>query len=1022
MKCNFTQNTRGVTTLVHMPDIIKLMIPLLLCFLMSIQAVGQTATNRVTGRVLDENGGGLPGTTVVIKGSSTGTVTDLDGSYTIQAAPGDVLVFSFVGYLTDEIQVGNQSQINVNLMPDMKSLKEVVVVGYGSMERQNVTGAISSIKAEEINKVPVPNVVESLRGQVPGVRIQRTSGQPGSGVDFTIRGVNSLTSSNEPLIVIDGVPMTGGNLTEINPQDIESINILKDAAAASIYGSSGANGVVLITTKRGAAGKPTVSVNASTGITELAMTPRMFNADEFVQLKKDAAVGAGQPSGINDVLTDGVERANYIAGEEIDWHDQMLRKGTVNNYGVSVSGGTEKLKIYLNGDAYLEKGTVQKSSYNRYSLRLNTDYTPFDFLKLGANVQLTRSYADETGQTLDHNDDADFNDFVGNTPLGRTHDEQGRLVPTVKGDQFQFNPLFRYANSDINRDVVRTFINPFLEVKILDGLTYRLNAFAEQRDERYNRFESVLMRSGTLTPGDQDRNFMRIQDQRSTSYLLDNILNYSTDLSARSRVDATLIYGFQSYDAYSLNTIAEGKEDILKYHGIAIPPSSDSRIGYSSDPWARNYYAARLQYGYDDRYVITGSMRADGSSKFGGNNKWGYFPSLSLAWNVDNESFLEASDLFSQLKFRASFGLIGNDQIDNFAYLPLTNNVSYGDNTGVRTGFTTGTRAPNANLRWEESNQLNTGVDFGLFNNRILGTVDYYITKTKDLLLEEQLPITSGREDVISNVGRTENWGIDANVSGRILTGDFSWEAAANASMNRNRIISLNRASVDAEGNPVHDYANGWFIDEQIGVIYDYVFDGIYQTGEEGIAAEMHPTDPNYGAGDPKIVDVNGDGVITTDDRTFVGGSNPTWYGGLRNTFGYKGFELTVLFEAVQGVEKVNYYYGSLTGRDNTIAVDYWTPENPTNAFPQPHASEGYRFSSAVNLRDASFISLRNISLNYTLPKKILDRTPVQNVSLYIRGNNLHYFTKYKDSYSPEVDAFNFPIQKVWTLGTRIVL
>ena len=1022
MKCKFTNRTRSEARSVHLYKVFKQVIPLLVGLLVSIQLVAQTGSHRVSGRVVDENNEPLPGATIKVKGTGNGTITDLEGRYTLDVSPESVLVVSFVGYLNEEIPVNNRSTIDVQLTSDIKSLTEVVVVGYGSMERQNVTGAISSIRGEELQKVPVPNVVEAMRGQVPGLRITRDSGQPGSGVSFTIRGSNSLTLSNEPLIVIDGVPNTGGNLAEINPDDIASIDILKDAAAASIYGSSGANGVILITTKRGTAGKPSVSVNASTGVTQLSMRPRMFNADEYVQLRRDAAAGAGAPNGINDVLTDPIELENYLAGREVNWHDELLRPGSINNLGVSVSGGTEKFKIYLNTDAYLEKGVVEHSSYNRYSMRLNTDYKPTNFIQIGANVQLTKSYADETGNTLDQDGRADFNDFVGNTPLGRTHDENGNLVPTVKGDQFQYNPLFRYQNSQVDRHRNRIYINPFLEVKLLEGLTYRLNTFAELRNERFSRFLSGPYNQS-------DRNFMRVQAAENTTYLLDNILNYSRSIADVHRIDATFVYGIQTNSSLTLNTIAEGSDDALGYHGIDNTPSERSRIGYGMGDWAREYYVGRLQYGFDERYILTLTMRRDGSSRFGPNMKYGTFPSISAAWNVDREDFMDNLDVFSQLKFRASYGLIGNDLIsDNYPYLARAAQVQYANNRGLNAGFTTGDNAPNADLRWEESNQFNAGVDFGLINNRISGSVDYFITKTKDLLLTERLPVTSGYRRVYSNVGRTENWGIDANITGRIFTEEgFTWEAAANASMNRNRIISLNRSSTDAEGNPVHDYANNWFIDQQIGVIYGYIFDGIYQEGEEAVAAAMHPTYADYGPGDPKIRDISGpdgtpDGVITTDDQTFLGGSNPSWYGGLRNTFGYKGFELTVLFEIVQGVEKINYYYGSLTGRDNTIAVDYWTPENPSNVFPQPHQTQGYYFANAVRLRDASFVSLRNVALNYNLPAGLLNKTPLQSVSLYIRGNNLHYFTKYKDSYSPEVNAFNFPIQKVWTFGTRITL
>ncbi|MEH0153392.1 TonB-dependent receptor [Limibacter armeniacum] len=968
---------------------------------------------KVAGTVTDAQNEPLPGVSIILEGTNQGTTTDVFGKYTIEVPSGAKLIFNYIGYVTQPVSVNNRSVIDITMQEDIAQLSEVVVVGYGSMERTNVTGAISSIKAEDINKVPVPNAIEALRGQVPGVRISRTSGMPGSGVSMKIRGTNSLTSGNDPLIVLDGVPLTGGNMADINPNDIETLNVLKDAAAASIYGASGANGVILITTKRGKSGKPTVSVNFSTGFTQLSMTPEMFNADEYVQLKLDAAAGAGNPKTINEVLNDPVERQNYIDGKSIDWHEQLLRTGSVTNAGVTVSGGSEKLTFYLNNNLYREIGVVQNSDYTRYSLRLNSDYKAADFLKIGANLQISASDADETGNTLDQNGNADFNDFVGNTPLGRTHDENGDLVPTVKGDQFQYNPLFRYQESDISRQNTRVFINPYVEVDIVKGLKYRLNAFAEARDEKYNRFLSTEYNDGAP-------NYSRIQLSRNMTYLLDNILTYSTTLNEKHNLNATAVYGMQLNKYYNLNTQARSAAtDELDYNAIGSTSSETSTLAYSLNDWSKVYFVGRAGYSYDDRYNLTLTMRVDGSSKFGENNRFGTFPSVAGAWNIHNESFLEDSPV-DMLKLRASYGIMGNDNIPNFRYMSLAQAVRYSDANGIHTGFTTST-APNADLRWEESNQFNTGIDFGFLNGRIGGSLDYYKTQTKDLLLTEKLPITSGYEQVLSNVGRTENWGIDFALKADVIDGPIKWNVSANWSMDRNKIVSLNRASTDDEGNPIDDTANGWFIGQPIGVLYEYDFLGIYQAGEESTAAAMHPTIAGYGPGDPKIRDVNGDGVITTDDRTFLGSSNPKWYGGLNNTVSYKGFELSVLFEMVQGVKKINYYYGSLTGRDNTIKVDYWTPENPSNEFPEPHETDNYYFANAVKVRDASFISLRNVSLSYNLPPSILEKMHLQSVNLYMRGNNLHYFTDYKDSYSPEVDAFNFPTMKSVTFGTKVV-
>jgi TonB-dependent starch-binding outer membrane protein SusC len=993
------------------------------------EALQQTKT--ITGKVIDEDGVTLPGVSVVVKGTTSGTVTDIDGKYSLNvSASAKTLVFSFIGMTTQEISIGTQTQINVTLEQSFTNLDEVVAIGYGSMERNNVTGAISSIKTEEIMKAPVANVVEALRGQVSGVKISRSSGQPGSGVDLLIRGKKSLSSSNQPLIVIDGVPNTGGNLADINPADIASINILKDAAAASIYGASAANGVVLITTKNGVFGRPAINVEFSYGLSDLSMVPTMFNAREYVAAKQAAALGGGMGVKTPEQVLDAVELKNWGGGDSIkesNWHKLLLRIGNIKNASVSLSGGTDKFHYYMNGDAYMEDGIAQRSTYDRYSMRVNADYTPYSFLTVGARVQLSKSIADETGSTL-YNGNADFGDFVGNSPLGRLYDDFGRLVPTVKGDQFQYNPLYRYRESQVDRNSSRVYINPWMEIKIFDGLTYRMNAFAEQRFENYKEFYSSIYNNSELD-ADPGTNKLRIQLKEEMTYLWDNILNYSKVINDVHSIDATFVYGIQTYDTYTLNTNGQGSStDVLKYNDMSSVPSDKSTVAYDPDEWGKEYYVARIGYCYDERYNITATFRRDGSSKFGPLSKYGNFPSIAAAWNIQNESFMKSVAPISLLKYRVSYGLMGNDNISTYTYLATTANGTAVFNQTGYTGKTTDPKVfPNANLRWEKSKQFNTGIDFGLFNSRISGTIDYYNTLTTDLLLTEQIPSTTGYTQVMSNVGKTKNWGIDANINVAILTGELKWNMDINWAKDHNEIVSLSRYAVDANGNPVDDKANGWFIGQDIDVIYDYKFLGIYSTSEEdkAAAAAMNPTIKGYGPGDAKIADISGpegvpDGVIDSNDKTFLGSPTPSWYGGLRNTLSYKGFELTVLFEAVMGVEKINGYYGSLIMRDNQIKVDYWTPEDQVADFPQPNVKKEYDFADAVKLRDASFISLRNLSFGYNVPAKLIKKTPFKALSLFVRGNNLKYFTKYKDSYSPEIDPWNFPTTKTWTFSAKI--
>lgn len=978
----------------------------------------------VSGVVTDGNSGEpLPGVNVLIQGTTTGTVTSLDGEYIIEVPKDDVtLNFSFIGYLTEKIIVGNQIKIDIILIPDVTALSEVVVVGYGSMERTNVTGAISTLETDELSKAPVPNLVEAMRGQVAGARIKRTSGQPGSGVEFLIRGKNSLNNSNEPLIVLDGVPTTGGNLAELNSNDIKSINILKDAAAASIYGARGANGVILINTKEGMKDKPSFSLNLSHGFTDLVQKPNLMNAEEFVQLKIDAAEGAGQSTALEDVLGDAVEYANYTHPDgiqEIDWHDELLRLGKVTNAGLSLSGGTEKLSFYLNGDAYLEKGIVQQTSYNRYSFRLNTNYKPYDFIKIGTRIQLSKTSADETGNSaVIYQNKSDFTDFISNTPLGRMYNDNNELVPTVKGDQFDYNPLYKYRESETDRSTARFFINPYIEFYITKGLTFNINASAEQRSERYFRFTSSKYNWSTLedTPG---RNYMTVSNAEPVTYLFDNILTYKRELSDRHSINGTFVYGFQTFSTDTVRVEGEGSPtDLLSYNSISNTLQDYKDIYYVNDEWATMYFVGRIGYAYDRKYILTFTGRYDGSTVFGPDKRWGLFPSYSFAWNISEEDFIQNLEVIDLLKYRISYGTMGNDQIGTYGYMALTYPTTYPFNQFEYTGYRAD-KFENKVLQWETSKQFNTGIDFGLLNNILNGSVDFYNIHTVDLILNKQIPPFTGFNSGISNIGETKNYGLEINLNYKVLDGVFAWEVGANWAFDRNEIVRLNDA-LDENGKPIDDEGNGWFIGQDIDVVYDWDFIGVWQLGEEAQAAALHYDKPNYGPGDPKIKDIDGNDTINFEDKTFLGSPTPNWYGGLRNTFSYKGLELTILFEAVKGVTRINYFYGSYTDRNNEIVMDYWTPRNPTNNFPQPSSTRVYDYMDAVRVRDASFVALRNISLAYTLPQNIIERLKISRMQVYLRGNNLKYFTKYKDAYSPESEYGRFPITKNWTIGTNI--
>jgi TonB-linked SusC/RagA family outer membrane protein len=986
----------------------------------------------VSGVVSDVNGP-IPGVNVVLQGTNRGVVTDFDGNYSIDNVPSDgILVFSYIGYATVQVVVNGRSQINQTLVVDTSALDEVVVIGYGSMERSNVTGAMSSISTDEIEKVPLPNVIEALRGQVSGLRVTRGTGEPGTGVNFTIRGLNSLGEgsgsvgdANQPIIVVDGVPLPGGNLNEINPDDIQTINILKDAGAGAIYGSSAANGVILITTKTGKIGKPKITVNASSGINEVGTRVNIMNGDEYVKYLFDS----GQGTTLNGALHPN-ELENYIAGKSVDWQEELLKQGFTFSTNFSVSGASEKFSFYLNTDMYKETGIVTASDYNRYSVRFNGEFTPSDRFKIGAKVQLTKSIADETSvrSITDFNVNGGFAPFIPiftNTPLGDLYEDDGSYAKFITDDQFQVNPFHRYNESIVDRKITRSYINPYIEYRILDELTYTLNTFAEDRSQFFGRFTSSDYIDG-------DPSTAQIQKQSSVNYLVDNILHYKKDFGKHG-IDATFVYGFQKDEWEQLNAFSDKlATDLLGYHAIDDTATDDQRFSWDTDESGKVYYVGRLGYNYDSKYILTLTVRRDGSSKFTGDNKWGTFPSASFAWNAHNEEFLKSNDLFNVIKLRLSYGELGNDRIGTYRYLANPNvvrstilvdqdgNPNTTDDLVEQNivGYAKGTLA-NPYLKWETSKQFNVGLDFGILNNRISGSIDFYKTKTTDLLLPEIIPIINGYESYINNVGETENEGAEVTLKGNIInTEDFSWDATINWATDKNKIVRLSRGSVDENGNPISDPANGWFIGQSIGVIYNYKYLGVWQEDEAADAAVY-----NQVPGDAKFLDVNNDGNITPgEDRIFLGNTTPDWYGGINNTFRYKGFELSVLLEAVQGIKRVNNFIGTYTGRGNQVAIDYWTTENPSTSYPRVGGSGNYDGArgDAVKTQDASFLALRNVSLSYNLPSDVLKNTFVQGISLYVRGNNLKYWTDFENSYSPETGIGSYPIVKTWTLGASI--
>ena len=1001
----------------------------MLLFLFSVSANAQDVT--VNGEVTDVNGMPLPGVNVIVQGTSTGASTDFDGLYSINAASNAVLEFSYLGYITQTKTVNGSLQINIVLQEDVSQLDEVVVIGYGTMERANVTGAITTVDVQEISKAPVANVVESLRGQVAGLQVTRTSGQPGSAPTFKVRGNNSLGASasggarldqvNQPIIVVDGVPLSGGNMAEFNSDDIESINILKDAAAASIYGSSGANGVVLITTKSGKKGKTLIQLSTSVGFSDLVQTPNVMTGDEHVKFGTDIFINNNPgvtPTALDAFYNgDPIAYSNYIAGKEVNWLDQVTRSGLQNNVGLTASGGSDLGSFYLNGSYFSDAGPLVASGYKRYSIRFNGDINVSDKIKIGARVQLSKSFSDQRTRIVGFGNDGipSLSALTQSNPYGNLRDEDGSFAKFATTDLFAVNPLHKFNESELDVDVTRSYINPYVNIELAEGLTYTMNSFAEQRNEFLGRFQSENFT-------DNEDNLAQIRTRETTTYLLDNIISYKKNFGDHG-FNATLIYGIQQSEWTERNDVArKTAADQLGYWGIGTAPAESQTIAVNSSDWGKSYIAGRLGYNYGGKYSATFTLRRDSSSRFLGDNRTGYFPSASAAWNVHSEDWWFGGDALSQFKVRLSYGELGNDNIDPFSYQANTFKTSIPPDL-TSTGLIPGTVAGNPDLKWETSKQINIGLDFGLLNNRISGTLEMYNTKTEDVLIYRTIQgaLNNGYTLFPSNIGETENEGIEVSLRGDVIdTENFTWNMGVNWATSKSTIVRLNEVGVN--GEPLDDVANGWFIGQDFQEIFDFEYIGVWQTGETPDVTTFGDTPE---PGDPKFADINGDGNIDFDDRAFLGNPTPDWYGGINNVFTYKNWELSVLIEIVEGVKRVNGIYGNYSeNRNNAIAIDYWTPNNPTNAYPHVGsgtALNGGTFNNAILIEDASFISLRNVSLSYSLSEDWLDKTPIDNLTFSLRGNNLKYWTDYKNAYSPETtNTDQYPISRNWTFGVKV--
>ena len=944
----------------------------------------ETIALQVSGTVTaQEDGGALPGVNVLVKGSSTGTVTDVDGNYSINVPnENDILVFSSIGYTSLEVPVNGRSVIDISLAEDVQSLEEVVVVGYGTQKRSDVTGSVASISAEKIADIPMASISQGLAGRIPGLDIVPTGAGPGANNQILLRGQRSFTASNDPLIILDGSPYYG-SMNDINPYDIESINVLKDASSTAIYGARGANGVIIITTKRGSAGPPKFQLESYAGPQLRYGRLPYANGAQYAALGREAyrTIGgypASEISGPDDErIFDAIEmEAINRGGEGLDYQDLLFQNGHQQKHQLSVMGGSEAVKYNITGNYFNEEGIVPGETFNRYSMRTNLDFRLSSNVTAGASILLN--------YTLNRRkSNGALAQAFQSSPLGKLYEDDGTPRFTATTDGLVLNPLADYIWDSYRWDDKRwgALVNTFAQVQILPELTYRLNLGTNitfGKTEESAGFYSLTRNLGTPTA--------QIDNLFDQLKLYESVITYDKTFSDDHHLTVTAVHGIQ---LSRMETNGVGVSDLPYEPSRSYNLGSASNInsvGSNLEETSLLSYAGRLFYGYKSKYMLTLSMRADGASQFSANNKWGYFPSVAVAYNLAEESFMRSTeDWLSGLKLRLSYGVTGNQAINPYQTQGGLSIVAYSWNESPGFGYLPSELA-NKNLKWESTAVYNMGMDVEFFQGRIQGNFDWYNTDTYDLLMLRNLPITSGYNQVLQNVGRTNNKGFEVGLSTvNLSTANLSWSSDFTFYRNRTSIVELYNGKED-------DIGNRWFIGQPIDVYYDFNKIGIWQQNEIA-EAESYGREP----GQIKVADLDNDGSITDNDRMVLGSRQPDFVANLVNRISYKNWDFSLnAYLRWGGMTSVGAFAPFAKKRYNKMVFDYWTPSNPTNEYPRPNQLyEGSGLNgSTLTYRDASLMSLRQLSVGYTIPTSLIDKLPVSKARVYILGDNLLYWTK----------------------------
>lgn len=1003
----------------------------LLCFCAFV-----TAQN-IKGTVTSAKGEPLVGASIVVKGTTNGAITDLDGKYalTIKDAKATTLVFSYVGYNPQEMAINGQSIIDMSLS-EGSALNELVVVGYGTQKKSQTTGAISSINSRQLTEMPITSLGQALQGRVAGVDVVQSGSKPGSVPTIRVRGRRSFRASNDPLYVVDGIPLAGG-YEDLNPNDVQSMEILKDATATAIYGARGANGVIIITTKRGTLGgkkKTTVSYDNYFGQSSALKQLRLFTGEEFAEYVRESRRGVASgsiykdvngvavPTGVKDDYADSkidVFDANVLAGikagRNTQYQDFMLRTGNIQNHSLGVQGGNERTAFYVAGSYFKDNGVSPGLDYMRTTLRANIDHQINDHIKMG--ISTFGMFSIRNGANWNPYGFSLQQNPLGSPyidPAGSTTDPANYLFSQTN-DALLTNPLFEIipgAQVDEQRRY-RIFNALYAEGKIIDGLTYRINFgpdFTVQRAGRFIGSQTNSNKGGQ--PSASSNDFF------SFDWTLENIVNYNKAFG-KHNLGVTALHSIQKdrFEQYGISVQGVPAEK-QSFYNLG---NAGTVLGVSSNlvEWTINSYMGRINYDYDNKYLLTATLRRDGSSRFGENVKYGNFPGLALGWNVANEGFMKGTqNWLDLLKLRLSVGSVGNQAVAPYQTQGLLSRTAYAYNTSAAFGYRPNTIG-NPDLQWEASTTKNIGIDFSILRGRVYGSLELYRVNTTALLLADQLPTSTGFNSVTRNVGETQNQGFEASITTvNIDKGGFKWTSDIAFTKNNEQIISLYNGKVD-------DIGNRWFIGKPLTAMFDYTKDGIWQLGEEDKAK-------SYGSrvGQIKVTDLNGDGKITADDRTFIGSEIPDWSGSITNRFSFKGFDASIIIYARIGQTLLSGFHqnnNQLAGRYQQIKVDYWTPNNPTNEFPQPNKDQEFPvFNTTLIYFDGSFVKIRNINFGYQLPDKLTKKLGIESLRIFSSIQQPKIWSEYMTKYNgvdPEVNESQSvnggvtPSTKVITVG-----